>query len=49
MTAHFWCGTTRALSSGMSKQLDAIRAQLSIPERILLFCVVSGTLDAMIG
>jgi hypothetical protein len=27
----------------MSKQLDAIRAELSIPERILLFCVASGT------
>ena len=33
----------RALSAGMSTRLDAIRTELSIPERILLFCVASGT------
>jgi hypothetical protein len=33
----------RALSAGMSKRLDAVRTELSIPERILLFCVASGT------
>jgi hypothetical protein len=33
----------RALSAGMSKRLDAIDAELSIPERILLFCVASRT------
>jgi hypothetical protein len=27
----------------MSKRLDAIRSELSTPERILLFCVASGT------
>jgi hypothetical protein len=27
----------------MSNRLDAIRTELSIPERILLFCVASGT------
>jgi hypothetical protein len=27
----------------MSKRLHAIRTELSIPERILLFCVASGT------
>jgi hypothetical protein len=31
----------RALSAGM--RLDAIRTELSVPERILLFCVASGT------
>jgi hypothetical protein len=27
----------------MSKQLDALHSELSTPERILLFCVASGT------
>ena len=27
----------------MSKGLDAVRTELSMPERILLFCVASGT------
>jgi len=27
----------------MSKRLDAVRTELSIPERILLFCVASRT------
>jgi hypothetical protein len=33
----------RALSASMSKRLDAIHSELSTPERILLFCVASGT------
>jgi hypothetical protein len=33
----------RALSASMTKRLDAIHSELSTPERILLFCVASGT------
>jgi hypothetical protein len=33
----------RALSASMNKRLDGVHSELSTPERILLFCVASGT------